>query len=349
LLWVSLLSLSWHEERKREEDKKRKNEKEDLLTCHHEVHDPIKKEREKPIRSTTMTQKLAVTRFFATTQNPESPTFFLLRTSLFPVPRLSSKTTTQHHYLSCFIPSPNKLTNLATMSRRQRSHKPKVKPEDVNLGRFAGSSDEEGDDEQPVPEFKEQLGVDGVDADDEGMASASESEAEDFPAMKKITEGGDEGEEMEEAGSENEFTQGGNGGGEEIMDNDADSENEFEDDPASKMANAMAKILGTAAPQQSVILGKTKTPLQKMQQKEKEEEHQMKEKRQANRERNLAALHIPLSVATTNTIEDDGKLSVTQELEQERLHRRVATRGVVALFNAISQHQKGTREVRIIH
>jgi hypothetical protein len=217
------------------------------------------------------------------------------------------------------------------MSRRQRSQKPKVKPEDANLGRFAGSSDEEEEDDEPVLEPKEQLGVDHVDADDEGMASgsasASESEAEEYAPMAKITEGGEE-----EA--------------EEMME-EADSENEFEDDPASKMANAMAKILGTVAPQQSVILGKTKTPLQKMQQKEKEEELEMKEKRQANRERNLAALHIPLSVATTNTIED-GHLSVTQELEQERLHRRVATRGVVALFNAISQHQKGTREVRIV-
>jgi hypothetical protein len=229
------------------------------------------------------------------------------------------------------------------MSRRQRSHKPKVKPDDVNLDKFAGSSDEEEDDE-PVPTLKEQLGGDHVDADDEGAASASESEAEDFPPMKKITEGGED-EEIEEADSENEFAKGGDGG-EEIE--EADSENEFEDDPASKMANAMAKILGTVAPQQSVILGKTKTPLQKMQQKEKEEEQQMKEKRKENRERNLAALHIPLSVATTNTIED-GQLSVVQELEQERLHRRVATRGVVALFNAISQHQKGTREVSIVY
>jgi hypothetical protein len=55
----------------------------------------------------------------------------------------------------------------------------------------------------------------------------------------------------------------------------------------------------------------------------------------------LKSLHIPLSVATTNTVED-GRLSVTNELEQERFHRRVATRGVVALFNAISQHQKST-------
>ena len=82
------------------------------------------------------------------------------------------------------------------------------------------------------------------------------------------------------------------------------------------------------------------TPLQKLQQKEKEQRKAMKEKRQANRERNLTALHLPLSIATTNSIDSGGKLSVAKELEQERFHRRVATRGVVALFNAITQHQK---------
>ena len=113
---------------------------------------------------------------------------------------------------------------------------------------------------------------------------------------------------------------------------------------SAKMANAMARILGTSTTTgtSSVVLAKTTTPLQKMQKKEKDELKALKEKRQANRERNLTALHIPLSVATTNTIDDGGKLSVAQELEQERFHRRVATRGVVALFNAITTHQKST-------
>merc|ERR1712146_169595 len=76
-----------------------------------------------------------------------------------------------------------------------------------------------------------------------------------------------------------------------------------------------------------------------MQQEEKVKWKALKEKRQANRERNLSALHIPLSVATASVIKD-GRHPVTRELQQERFHRRVATRGVVALFNAISNHQK---------
>ena len=339
LVFVTLFVclMMWHERKKGEETRTRMSKNMSSMTCHHQVHDPIKESK----WSTTMTEQLAITRFFATTQNLPPPHFSCI-SSQYHRNRPQSSNISSHLVLLPFQVQTNKL---ARMSRRQRSHKPKVKPEDVNLDKFAGSSDEEEDDE-PVPTLKEQLiGEDDVDADDEGVASASESEGEEFPPMKQIAEEGED-EEIEEADSENEFAKPGDGGGEEI--DDADSENEFEDDPASKMANAMAKILGTVAPQQSVILGKTKTPLQRMQQKEKEEEQQMKEKRQSNRERNLSALHIPLSVATTNTIED-GQLSVTQELEQERLHRRVATRGVVALFNAISQHQKGTREVRIVY
>merc|ERR1712166_1084415 len=119
----------------------------------------------------------------------------------------------------------------------------------------------------------------------------------------------------------------------------------------------MGRILGTKSSNSvrqktstsSVVLAKTITPLQKLQRKEKEQQTAIKEKRKANRERNLTALHLPLSIATTNTI-DSGGLSMSKELEQERLHRRVATRGVVALFNAITQHQRSsnTDDVRII-
>ena len=131
-------------------------------------------------------------------------------------------------------------------------------------------------------------------------------------------------------------------------DDDLSSVEGDEPDPASKMANAMGRILeiGTKGKNKnvplssSVVLAKTVTPLQKLQQKEKDEQKAMKEKRKANRERNLTALHLPLSIATTSRIESGGKLSVAKELEQERFHRRVATRGVVALFNAITQHQK---------
>lgn len=132
---------------------------------------------------------------------------------------------------------------------------------------------------------------------------------------------------------------------------------------AKGMASAMARILGTKkatetahpkttttkkqqlpSPSETsnlVVLSKTKTPLQRMAEQEKQKERQMREKRRLNRERHLAAMHTPLSVATTAHIATAGSRSVAKELEQERMHRRVATRGVVALFNAIAQHQKG--------
>lgn len=48
-------------------------------------------------------------------------------------------------------------------------------------------------------------------------------------------------------------------------------------------------------------------------------------KRRANREDNLIAMHVP---------------QVTDNVQLERAHRRVATRGIVALFNAIAKHQQ---------
>ena len=162
--------------------------------------------------------------------------------------------------------------------------------DDKYIGRFAGSSDEEGE-------------------SDRGAT---------------ITERGTEAEDVDTMGQP--FVT---------------NESAGEADPGQKMAGVMAKILGTstnASRTSSVVLAKTTTPLQRLQRKETEKLQAVKLKRQANRERNLAALHIPLSVATSINI-DEGRISITKELEQERFHRRVATRGVVALFNAISQHQ----------
>lgn len=207
--------------------------------------------------------------------------------------------------------------------------------EEVDLGRFAGSSDEEEEEEEPMaPPATETVVVDShLDADEENST--------------------DEGEEDDDGDGDafppDEY--GGNDKAANADDDDDSSSVEGEEiDPATKMANVMSRILGSTAIDtnkkttqvSSVVLGKTVTPLQKLQQKEKEQRKAMKEKRKANRERNLAALHMPLSIATTNTIQPGGKLSVAKELEQERFHRRVATRGVVALFNAITQHQRTT-------
>ena len=113
------------------------------------------------------------------------------------------------------------------------------------------------------------------------------------------------------------------------------------------MAGAMAKILGLSEPKSSsVILSKTTTPLQKLQKKEKAEAAALQSKRRDRREVNLTAMHVPLSAATSkslvkkkNSNEKNG-LRLAKEIEIESMHRRVATRGVVALFNTIAKHQQ---------
>lgn len=116
--------------------------------------------------------------------------------------------------------------------------------------------------------------------------------------------------------------------------NSGSSSSSDEEEDKTGMANAMTKILGTFVPvSKPVVLSKTTTPLQRQQAKLQEEHKAAKEKRKQNRQERLSAMHVPMSVATTNHV------TLSEELEQERRHRRVATRGVVALFNAIAQHQ----------
>ncbi|KAL3922080.1 MAG: hypothetical protein SGILL_002394 [Bacillariaceae sp.] len=215
--------------------------------------------------------------------------------------------------------------------------------EEKDLDRFAGSSDEEEDADSEV---------------EEQIAPPAVSRAYD-----KDNDDADHHDADVENATDEETVEGGNGGavidenaGDDQSISSTDSLEEQMVDPASKMANAMGRILGglgkpniaakSKATTASVVLGRTVTPLQKMQQIEKEKLIALKLKRQAKKERNLSALHYPLSIATSNTVQIEGRLSVAKELEQERFHRRVATRGVVALFNAISQHQRSGNEVR---
>ena len=159
---------------------------------------------------------------------------------------------------------------------------------------------------------------------------------------------------------------------------DGSSSSEDEDSPDEEiqtssmgMANAMSRILGmgvvpqqdstrkdgtTSAgtkpqQQQPIVLSKTITPLQRQAQKDKQEYQELLKRRKLNKEqKELTALHIPLLLTTTKKYQKDDKDdddthhqshdSVAVELDRERLHRRVATRGVVALFNAIAQHQQ---------
>jgi Rrp15p len=210
--------------------------------------------------------------------------------------------------------------------KKQKQIQQNVEKED--LDRFAGSSDEEEEEKQQ-----------------EVMASPAEQEEHHDADVEIDTDDEDE----ESKSSEDEGAA--NNKQEKMKDQDDDDSStssiEKDTDPAYKMASVMGRILGGDNKKKTttVVLGKTVTPLQKLQQQEKEKLKVLKEKRQANRERNLSALHFPLSIATSNKVQTEGRLSVAKELEQERFHRRVATRGVVALFNAISQHQRSSNQV----
>jgi len=208
--------------------------------------------------------------------------------------------------------------------------------EEENLDRFAGSSDEDDEDECIEPLISKDQHHD-ADAEND-TDGEDELEDDEFPSRDKLLQ---YKTKINVQKPRKKYED------DDDDDDDDDSSIDEEMDVATKMANAMGRILGTKSSNSvrqktstsSVVLAKTITPLQKLQRKEKEQQTAIKEKRKANRERNLTALHLPLSIATTNTI-DSGGLSMSKELEQERLHRRVATRGVVALFNAITQHQR---------
>jgi len=226
-----------------------------------------------------------------------------------------------------------------------------------DLDRFAGSSEEEGDGEGP----------NDVDTDDESLDSnkdAREMQIDEEPSNDR-----DDNDDNGSSSDEDEYgvpavnkktatrvRANRKKGGHDSDDDDGDddeSEDDFDLPVASEtgMAGAMARILGLAAPskakqQKAVVLSKTITPLQKLQKKEKEEHDAFRSKRKQRRDVNLTAMHIPLSAATSRPVlgKDDGTDMVANamanEIEQESKHRRVATRGVVALFNTIAKHQQ---------
>eukprot|EP00977_Amphora_coffeiformis_P015573 scaffold4562_cov178-Amphora_coffeaeformis.AAC.2 len=216
------------------------------------------------------------------------------------------------------------------MAKRKNNKKPKKDPEEMieeeDLDRFAGSSAEEEDDDD--------------DAEEHEASDHSEDEA---VAMKLAPEDGYEAPADVEDSSDDESDAEDKTPATANRANDDSSDDDEGGGPkAAGLANAMARILGSAAKgakgTKPMVLSKTTTRIQKQAEQERERTKEMKEKRQHNRERELQAVHIPLSVATSSEIKNVSK-ALVKELEMERVHRRVATRGVVALFNAIAQHQ----------
>jgi len=223
------------------------------------------------------------------------------------------------------------------------------------LDRFAGSSEEDEpnaedtDDESvnSVEDSRQRKTLDGEEADESSLDDENDASSDDdeygvasAPKPKKKKASRDDSDD----GS----------------DSDSDDDMQLVETSNNGMAGAMAKILGLAMSNKAkqtkaVVLSKTITPLQKQQKKEKEEYDALKLKRKQRREVNLTALHIPLSAATSRPIAGKDKSSdliakaMAQEIEVESMHRRVATRGVVALFNTIAQHQQQKAQEQVSH
>ncbi|GMI05775.1 hypothetical protein TrRE_jg10104 [Triparma retinervis] len=214
-----------------------------------------------------------------------------------------------------------------------------IKEQLKDIDRFNGSSESEGEgdnngDNNDVNEDDEDWESEhkGLQAtsDTDGSAGSDSEDGEEQIEMKGEREGVD-------VGSDND------------LDNDLDNEHGGDSDDDGDgddlngklkggmgMAGAMSKILASAGAlsessrmkgKESLVLAKTVTKHMKVITKEEREERAMKKKRAERRKKNLKVMYVPT------------KSGDPMVIESERTLRRVATRGVVALFNAISTHQ----------
>ncbi|XP_042338967.1 RRP15-like protein isoform X1 [Plectropomus leopardus] len=127
-------------------------------------------------------------------------------------------------------------------------------------------------------------------------------------------------------GGENDRDSEGGSDGEEAEDEDGGADEEGDDGNANAgWAEAMAKILGKKTPEsKNSILVKNKE-LDK--QKEKERQEQLERKKQVDKKRAWEMMCRE-------------KPDIVKDREAERALQRIATRGVVQLFNAVRKHQK---------
>jgi Rrp15p len=224
--------------------------------------------------------------------------------------------------------------------------------EEELLDRFAGSSEEEMD-EQENEEMDEI-----IDNENRDQTSGLPKRDDNNDDKGDSGDSGESDNENNEVVNDNICANMHESNKDDLIDHgiDDDDDNEPRIQLTSGLANAMSRILSSSIStlakssskvstitSSNVVLSKTKTPLQIQAAKERAAQDALKETRRLNRERKLNALRIPLTVATTMTMSNGGNStglnSIAVELEAERVHRRVATRGIVALFNAIAQHQ----------
>ncbi|XP_027005239.2 RRP15-like protein isoform X1 [Tachysurus fulvidraco] len=148
--------------------------------------------------------------------------------------------------------------------------------------------------------------------------------------MSEISENDERSEEEEsEDGSDEEERSAGDGSEGEEEENVKAQDGEVDMNPNAGWADVMAKILGKKTPEDKpciLLKNKQRDKLNAKERKEKAEK-----KKQADKKR---AWEMMCRV----------KPDVVQDKEKERNLQRVATRGVVQLFNAVRQHQKNVDE-----
>ncbi|XP_076592383.1 RRP15-like protein [Chaetodon auriga] len=127
-------------------------------------------------------------------------------------------------------------------------------------------------------------------------------------------------------GGENDKDGDGVSDGEEVGDKDREEDEEGDDNNANAgWAEAMAKILGKKTPKSKTSILVKNKELDKM--KEKERQEQLEKKKQVDKKRAWEMMCRE-------------KPDIVKDRETERALQRIATRGVVQLFNAVRNHQK---------
>ncbi|KAM3625530.1 uncharacterized protein V6R79_013561 [Siganus canaliculatus] len=152
------------------------------------------------------------------------------------------------------------------------------------------------------------------------------------PGHNREPQSGDNDEQSDSVGcnsddsSDSEHSKGGQNdadGEEAVNENGKQDENDFNTNAG--WAEAMAKILGKKTPEsKSSILMKNKE-LEKMKKRERHEK--LERKKQIDKKRAWEMMYRK-------------KPDVVTDRETERVLQRIATRGVVQLFNAVRKHQK---------
>ncbi|KAG7469946.1 hypothetical protein MATL_G00134240 [Megalops atlanticus] len=164
----------------------------------------------------------------------------------------------------------------------------------------------------------------GPDAESDGESQDGGSEGE------QEEDGGSEGEQEEDGGSEGEQEEDGGSDGEQEKDGGTEGEKEEgEENPNAGWAEAMAKILQKKTPENKASILLKNKQLEKEKEKMKKEQQEKKKQMDKKRAWEMMCREKP---------------DVVKDRETERNLQRIATRGVVQLFNAVRKHQKNMDE-----